>query len=368
MKKATRMMVLASALVLSLSMGAGSTADAATKVKVKNVKVTVDTTGGSAASKKSITLTKGKKATIKATVSVTPNKSKYKKVTYKTSKKSVATVSSKGVITAKGTGKAKITVTSKKNSKKKAYVNVTVVSGKVTKVAIAETEATLKVGNSQKFTAKVSTKGKKASKTLKWTSSDKNVATVDSKGNVKAVAAGTATITATSTDGTKKKDTVKITVENTVVTPVDGKVVTAAVEYDNTDLAKVQADIDAIAKFSNDKKVVVNLDGTDYTAEVVDGTVKINGKKVADSEKAKKATKVTVKVTIKADKIASVTAFAPASVKSVKIGEVTFTEITATSFKIGDKTYEYAVDGKNILVKADAVEALKGLGDVVTVK
>lgn len=366
MKKATRMMVLASALVVSLSMGAGSTADAATKVKVKNVKVTVDTINGSAAKSKNITLTKGKKAKITATVSVTPNKSKYKKVTYKTNKKSVATVSSKGVITAKRTGKAKITVTSKKNSKKKAYVNVTVVSGKVTKVAIAETEATLKVGNSQKFTAKVSTKGKKASKTLKWTSSDKNVATVDSKGNVKAIKAGTATITATAADGTKKKDSVKITVENTVVAPVNGKAVTVEVEF--ADVTKAQADIDAVAKFSKDSKVVVNLDGTDYTAEVVNGTVKINGKALSESEKAKKATKVTIKTTIKSDKIASVTAFAPASVKSVKIGTVTFTEITATSFKIGDKTYNYTVNGQNIEVAADAVEALKGLGDVVTVK
>ncbi|MDD6071647.1 MAG: Ig-like domain-containing protein [Clostridiales bacterium] len=366
MKKATKMMVLASALVVSLSVGAGSTAEAAKKVNVKSVKVTVDATGGSAATKKSITLTKGKKAKIKATVSVSPNKSANKKVTYKTSKKSVATVTSKGVITAKKAGKAKITVVSKKNSKKKAIVNVTVVTGKVTKVALDKSAATLKVGASDKLTAKVTSKGKKANKKVKWTSSDAKVATVDSKGNVKAVAAGTATITATSTDGTKKTAKATITVENTVVAPVNGKAVTVEVEF--SDVTKAQADIDAVAKFSKDSKVVVNLDGKDYTAEVVNGTVKINGKAISESEKAKNAKKVTIKTTIKSDKIASVTAFAPASVKSVKIGTVTFTEITAKSFKIGDKTYNYTVKGQNIEVEADAVEVLKGLGDVVTVK
>lgn len=368
MKKATKMMVLASALVVSLSMGAGSTADAATKVKVKNVKVTVDTVNGSAASKKSITLTKGKKATIKATVSVTPNKSKYKKVTYKTNKKSVATVSSKGVITAKGTGKAKITVTSKKNSKKKAYVNVTVVSGKVTKVAIAETEATLKVGNSQKFTAKVSTKGKKASKTLKWTSSDKSVATVDSKGNVKAIKAGTATITATAADGTKKKDSVKITVEDykTVIAPKSGDVeVTVAFK----DAKAVQKDVDTLAKVAVQKgaDVEVYLDGTKYVA-TFDGTnVKINGKLISDSAKANNAKTVKVKVNVKADKIAAVTAFAPASVASVTYGDVTFTEITEKSFKVGDKTYTYTVEGKNIVVDGNVKADFAKLETVVDI-
>ena len=74
---------------------------------------------------------------------------------------------------------------------------------------------------------------------------------------------------------------------------------------------------------------------------------------ISASEQAKAAKTVKVKVDVKADKIAALTAFAPASVASVKYADVTFTDITATSFKIGDKTYEYTVNGKNIEIKGD---------------
>lgn len=374
--KITKMLVLALALVVSFSLGAGSTAEAAKKVTVKKV-ASVDKLTG----KKTVTLTKGKKATLKTTVTVSPNKAANKKVTYKTSNKKVATVSSKGVITAKKAGKATITVTSKKNSKKKAKVKVTVVSGKVTKVKLNKATASLEEGKSETLKATVSSKGKKANKTVKWTSSNTAVATVSSKGVVTAKKAGTATIKVTSTDGTKKSASCKVTVTakpaptptpaktyTTTVTPVDNKNVELTVNF-KTDatLAQIQSDVDSVAAFSNDKKVTVTLDGQDYVAEVVDGKVKINGKLITESEKAKDAKSVIIKTTIKADKIASVTAFAPASVASVKLGTVTFTDITKDSFKIGATSYKYTVNGKNIVVEGDAKTALSGLGEVATV-
>ncbi|MDE6432724.1 MAG: Ig-like domain-containing protein [Lachnospiraceae bacterium] len=378
MKKITKMLVLALALVVSLSLGAGSTAEAAKKkAKVTVKKVTsVDKLTGS----KTITLTKGKKATLKTTVSVTPNKAANKKVTYKSSNKKVATVSSSGKITAKKTGSAKITVTSKKNKKKKATVKVKVVAGKVKSVDILGADKksvnkktiSLKMGANETvtLTSKVKTSGKKPNKTLKWSSSNTKVATV-SKGKVTAKGVGTAKITVKSTDGTNKSATVTIKVEaadknyKTTVAPVNGKEVSVEVAF--TDAAKLQDDINKIAAFSSDKEVVVNLDGKDYTATVEGGVVKINGKTIAQSETAKNAKKVTVKTTIKSDKIAAVTAFTPASVTSVKIGSVTFTNIKADSFTIGSTTYKYTVSGKDIVVDGDAKAALAGLGDVVTV-
>lgn len=363
MRRFAKSSVLALALALSLSVGAGVTSDAAKKVTVKKV-ASVDKVTG----KKKITLTKGKKATLKTTVTVTPNKAANKKVTYKTSNKKIATVSSKGVITAKKAGKATITVASKKNSKKKAKVAVTVVTGKVKKVTANKTATTLKVGATEKLSATVKTSGKKANKTLKWTSSNKSVATVGSAGKVTAVAPGTATITVKSTDGTNKKATVTVTVENykTVVSPVDKKDVAVEVEF--KDATKAQNDINKVAKFSNDKEVLVNIDGKDYVAKVENDVVKINGKELKDSDKAKNAKKVTVKTQIKADKIATITAFAPESVQSIKIGTVTFTDVTATSFKVGTTTYNYVVNGKTIEVTGDAKAVLAGLGDVVTIE
>lgn len=72
-----------------------------------------------------LVLQEGEKAEIKVT-KVKPKKAT-KKVTYKSSKKSVATVTKKGVVTAKKEGTAKITVSSKANKKVKKTVKVTVV-------------------------------------------------------------------------------------------------------------------------------------------------------------------------------------------------------------------------------------------------
>ena len=119
------------AFVMALSMAFVSPdltiqAQAANKVTVKSVKA-VDSLTGS----KTIYLAKGKKAKLKTTVNVTPNNAANKKVTFKSSNSKIASVSAKGVVTAKKVGTAKITVASKKNPKKKAYVTVKVLKGKV---------------------------------------------------------------------------------------------------------------------------------------------------------------------------------------------------------------------------------------------
>lgn len=74
--------------------------------------------------KKKVTLEEGK--TFKLKVKQVKPKKASKAVTYKSNKKSVATVSKKGVIKGKKSGTAKITVTSKKNKKVKAKVTVKV--------------------------------------------------------------------------------------------------------------------------------------------------------------------------------------------------------------------------------------------------
>lgn len=58
--------------------------------------------------------------------------------------------------------------------------------------------------------------GKTATPAVKWSSSKPTVATVDENGYVKAVAAGTAKITATAQDGSGKKATITVTVRNHV--------------------------------------------------------------------------------------------------------------------------------------------------------
>ena len=116
----------------------------------------------------------------------------------KSSNKKVVQVTVKnGKLTIKGlkAGKATVTVTSTKGAK--ATVKITVQKQKVaTKKlsATVSTKQTLKKG--KRVTLKVAKTPFTAQDTVKWTSSNKKIATVTSKGVVKGLKKGTATITA----------------------------------------------------------------------------------------------------------------------------------------------------------------------------
>ena len=159
---------------------------------------------------KQLTLKKGKSFTLKTKVSVSGKKVS-KAVTYKTSNKKVATVNAKGKITAKKKGTATITIYSKADKKKTCKIKVTV-GTPVTKVKLNKTKANLNVGKSLTLKTTLSPK-KPSNKGIIWKSSNTKIATITSKGVVKAKKAGTVKITATAKDGSGKKATCKITVK-----------------------------------------------------------------------------------------------------------------------------------------------------------
>lgn len=167
------------------------------KAAVKTTKITTTT--------KSLTLAKG--ATYKklaSSIAVTPVTSK-EKVTYSSSNKKVATVSSKGVIKAKKAGTAKITV---KSGKKKVVVTVKVTGVKTTN--LSGVPAAKNVSKGKSFKIKAIATPKNTDEKISFKSSNKKVATVTSKGVVKGLKKGAATITVQS--GSKKM-TCKVTVK-----------------------------------------------------------------------------------------------------------------------------------------------------------
>ncbi len=205
--------ITASVLMLSMvfSMGSAKQIDAAKKAKVKSVKVESSVTGDS----KNIVLAKGKSVKLKTTVTVTPDKAANKKVSYKSKNKKIATVNAKGVVKGVKPGKTKVVVTSKKNKKKTASINVKVVKGVVKKVTLSKTSGALNVGATMSLKATVKA-AKGANKSITWTSSNAAVATVNAKGVVTAVGAGNATITAKATDGSGKKATCRLNVSDPI--------------------------------------------------------------------------------------------------------------------------------------------------------
>ena len=117
-----------------------------------------------------------------------------KKITWKSSKPKIASISKAGLLTAKKAGTTTITA---KSGKAKAKVKVKVVDpNKVTKVTITNGKsATLTKGETLKLNATLTPSTTTSAVT--WKSSNKKVATVDANGNVTAVGEGSATIKAT---------------------------------------------------------------------------------------------------------------------------------------------------------------------------
>ena len=88
----------------------------------------------------------------------------------------------------------------------------------VSQITLNKTETSISVGNSETLTATVAPENATI-KALTWASSDEDVATVAPDGTVTAVKVGTATITATATDGSGKSAVCKVTVTGDTTPP-----------------------------------------------------------------------------------------------------------------------------------------------------
>lgn len=141
----------------------------------------------------------------------TLNHRSVEKFTYTSSNNSVATVTEKGVVQAKDKGTCTITAALTYNPKIKGTIKLTV-KKETPKITLEKKKETIAVGKSTKVVIK-SMKGI-SSDQVTYTSSDKKVAAVDSKGKVKAKKAGTATITVKSVMNSKAAAKFKVTVKN----------------------------------------------------------------------------------------------------------------------------------------------------------
>lgn len=147
------------------------------------------------------TVTVGLGTTQQLNATIAPANATNQNVTWTSSNTAVATVNASGLITAVAAGTATITVKTI-DGNKTATSAITVTTIPVSSVAVSPTSASLYAGNTQQLSTTISP-ANATNKNVTWSSSNTAIATVNSAGLITAVAAGTATITATTQDGNK---------------------------------------------------------------------------------------------------------------------------------------------------------------------
>ncbi len=212
-------------------------------------------------------------------------------ISWKSRDPGIATVSSNGQVTAKSAGSTIIEASSEGVT---GVALVTVANVPVSSVVVTPDTATLVVGQSKQLSAKTYDAGgtELSGRTITWSSSNEDVASVSSSGKVLAVAPGSATITATS-EGKSDQATITVIapVSSVVVSPdsisviigktsaltatvkdandnaLSGRVVTW--KSDNTSIATVDANGVVTAVSAGTTTVTATSEGKSGSAKVV---------------------------------------------------------------------------------------------------
>lgn len=181
-------------------------------------------------SKTTVSMIEGESEAI--TAAITPINASNKRVTWKSSDESIATVDSYGKVQALKAGSSTITVTTE-DGNKTATCNVTVVTEAVAVdgVSLDKSSLTLDEGLSEYLAITISPVNA-TNKKFTWESSDDTVASVDGDGKVTTYKAGSATITVATNDGNKTATCI-VTVKAVIVAVTD-------VSLDKTSMSLVQ--------------------------------------------------------------------------------------------------------------------------------
>ena len=216
--------------------------------------------------------------TFKLTATVLPvNTTDSKDISWSSNNEAVATVSEDGTITAKSAGTAVITATSENGKTASCAITVEKKLIPITEVLIDKSSATLTEGESTTLTATVLPENTTDRKDISWSSSNNDIATVDTTGHVEAKKAGTVIITATSSNGKTAECTVtvekklipitEVSLSESAVGIIEGNThkLTATVLPENTTDSKSvswSSNNEAVATVSEDGTITAKSAGT----------------------------------------------------------------------------------------------------------
>lgn len=216
----------------------------------------------------SLSLTTGNTSQLTATVfpADTP-------VTWSSSNTGVATVSGSGLVTAVGSGTANITVSATINGSiynATCTVSVSAPYYPVTDISLDQSSLALDKGTSTTLHATI-TPSYATNRTVTWSSSNTDIATVSGSGTVTAVGPGTAVITA-SAGGCTATCTVTVSVPITGIT-LSPATLDLAVNGQETLTAAVEpADADQTVTWTSDNPAVASVDASGTVTGVGKGT------------------------------------------------------------------------------------------------
>ena len=298
-------------------------------------------------SSNSLALFVGKSSQLTATVS--PTTATNQSLTWSTSNTNIATVSADGIVKAVGEGKAIITATAKDGSGIKATCDVTV-TVPVSTITLSATTLSLFVNKTSQLTATVSP-STATDKSVTWSTSNSNVATVSTDGTVKAISKGTATITATAKDGSG----IKATCEVTVTVPVSTITLSASsLSLFVNKTSRLTATVSPTT--ATDKSVTWSSSNSSVATVSADGVVKAVGEGKAtitatakDGSGVKATCEVTVTVPVSSITLSS-------NSLSLDVGKTSQLTATVSPTTATDKSVTWSSSNSNIAtVSADGV-------------
>lgn len=238
-----------------------------------------------------IILNKGENETL--TVTYNPeNTTEDKTVTWESSNEDAVTVSEDGVITAVGAGNATITA---KVGDKTATTQVEV-KVPLENISLNETEKELNKGDNLQLTVTYNPEDTTADKTVKWTSTDDTVATVDENGKVTALKAGTTYIKA-------KVEDKEVSCKIDVVVPLTGidlnkdvaEIVKGQTEKLTVTLVPEDTTYTGKVEWTSSDDTIATVDENGNVRGIKEGTVTITAKAVENGNEIIDTAEITVK-------------------------------------------------------------------------
>ena len=274
-----------------------------------------------------ITLEAGKTArlalqdTLKLNYTLLPEGTAESDVKFTTSDKRIATVSADGVVTPLKEGKVTITATTAKNSRIKAAIAITVFDPKKPTGITLEAGKTARLALQDTLQLNYTLLPETAESDVKFTTSDKRIATVSADGVVTPLKEGKVTITATTAKNSRIKATITITVfdpkKPTGITLEAGKTAQLALQDTlqlNYTLLPETAESDV--KFTTSNKSIATVSADGVVTPLKEGKVTITATTAKNSR-----IKATIAITVFDPKKPTGVQFVQSGTVKVNLGE-----------------------------------------------